>query len=227
MAFNINSFKSNLQDYGYLKTNQFEVLVTPPPILFSRNLNILGTPFAVGRVLYNTRFRIEQVNVPGISLISSDISRYGVGPTQKQPFNAQYQDVTFSILVDGYADAWQFWYNWIRTIYQFNGKESTLFGLDGANPTPNYTAEYKDRYSSVMQIVIYDNYGNAIQRVNLYEAFPSSLRPVSMTWGNGDLIRLAVSITYSSYTIVGSTLEGFLENAVTTVASEVLNRINL
>jgi hypothetical protein len=227
MPFNINEFKSNIEDFGYLKTNQFEVLVTPPPILFGRNLNILGTPFEVGRVLYNSRFRIEQVKAPGISLMSSDISRYGIGPTQKQPFNAQYQDTSFSILVDGYGEAWQFWYNWIRTIFEFNGKESALFGLDGANRFPSYTAEYKENYATTMQIVIYDNFGNAIQRINLYDAFPSSLREVQFTWGQGDLLRIAVTITYSGFTMVGSTLEGFIENAITTVASEVLNNINI
>ena len=226
MPFNINSFKANIEDFGYLKNNQFEVLVTPPPILFGRNMSSFGTPTAINDVLSNTRFRIEQVRAPGISLMSADVSRYGVGPTQKQPFNAQYQDVTFSILVDEFAETWQFWYNWIRTIYEFNGTESGI-GTGGSNRIPTYTTEYKEKYSSIMQIVMYDSYGNTIQRINLYEAFPSSLREVALAWGQGDLIRISVSITYSSFTIVSSELEGYMSNGISSTASELLRRINI
>jgi hypothetical protein len=225
MPFNINEFKANIEDFGYLKTNQFEVLVTPPPILFGDNLNMLGTPTAVGDVLYNSRFRIEQVKAPGISLTSSDIARYGIGTTQKQPFNAQFSDLTFSILVDGYGDTWQFWYNWIRAIYEFNGTESSFFGF--GNSLPTYTLEYKENYATTMQIVIYDTYGNSIQRLNLYDAFPSSLRDIQLGWdSSNNLMRISVSITYSGYTLVGSVLEGF--SAIPLIAgavSEIVNSI--
>jgi hypothetical protein len=78
-----------------------------------------------------------------------------------------------------------------------------------------------------MQIVMYDSYGNTIQRINLYEAFPSSLREVALAWGQGDLIRISVSVTYSSFTIVSSELEGYLSNEISSTASELLRRINI
>jgi len=226
MPFNINSFKANIEDNGYLKTNQFEVFVTPPPILVGKNLNMLGTPIGVKNVIEGMRFRIEQVRAPGISLVSSDVSRYGIGPTQKQPFNAQYQDLSFSIFVDGFGDTWQFWYNWIRTIFQFNGSENTFIS-EGSNRLPTYTAEYKQNYSTTMQIVIYDTYGNSIQKINLYEAWPSSIREIALTWGQGDLMRISVSITYSGFTLVGSALENFVQNGLTSTESELLSKINI
>lgn len=227
MPFNINSFKANIEDNGYLKTNQFEVIVTPPPILFAGSLNMLGTSTGVKNVLDSMKYRIEQVRAPGISLISTDVSRYGVGPTQKQPFNAQYQDLTFSILVDGYGDTWQFWYNWVRAIFQFNGTES-VFTNSGSNRLPTYTAEYKEKYATTMQIIIYDNFGNSIQKVNLYEAWPSSVREVSLTWGQGDLMRISVSVTYSGFTLVGSAIENFIGGALLSATeSQLLNKINI
>jgi hypothetical protein len=226
MPFNINSFKANIEDYGYLKTNQFEVYVTPPPILFNGSINNLGTATGVKNIIDTMKFRIEQVRAPGISLMSSDISRYGIGPTQKQPFNAQYQDLTFSILVDNYGDVWQFWYNWVRTIFQFNGTENT-FTNSGANRLPTYTAEYKQNYSTTMQIVIYDNYGNAIQKVNLYEAWPSSVREVALTWGQSDLMRISVSITYSGFTLVGTAIENNIASLLSSTEAQLLNKINI
>ena len=206
MPFNIDSFKSNIDSYGYLTSNKFEVYISPPKILFNSSINNIGTPTPVSRIVDGLRFRIEQVRVPGVNLLSSDINAFGVGITQKQPFNAQLADTTFSILVDGYGEMWQFWYNWIRQIVQFNGTESSRVG--NANRIANYTVAYKDDYSTIMQIVIYDTFGNAIQRVNLYEAFPTSLREVPLAWGdNSNLMRIAVSVTFSEFTLNGSVTE--------------------
>jgi hypothetical protein len=207
MPFNINSFKTNIEGYGYLKNNHFEVLISPPRILLNGSVNNLGTPTTIREINNNLKFRIEQVRAPGINLISADINRYGIGPTQKQPFNAQFSETTFSILSDGYGEIWQYWYNWLRAIFEFNGTDSSRVGP--ANSVARYTTEYKDNYSTTMQIVIYDTYGNAIQRINLFEAFPTSLREVQLSWGDAqNLLRLNVSITFSEFHIVGTDIEG-------------------
>ena len=38
MPFNISSFKSNLEKYGYLQNNKFEVYVRPPNVLVDKNI---------------------------------------------------------------------------------------------------------------------------------------------------------------------------------------------
>jgi len=59
-----------------------------------------------------------------------------------------------------------------------------------------------------MQIVMYDQEGNAVQRINLYEAFPTSLREVPLAWADDDnLVKINVSIAYTDYTITSSVLE--------------------
>jgi hypothetical protein len=207
MPFNINTLKSNIENNGYLKTNSFDVVLVPPLILQNNSVNILGTPANVRNITSNLTFRIEQVRAPGVTLAVSQISPYGVGVPQAMPTNAQLQDISFSILVDGFGEIWQFWYNWVRSIFEFNGTDSARVGA--ANRLPRYVTEYKDNYSTIMQIVIYDMYGNTIQRINLYEAFPISIREIPLSWNDtGNLMRLAVSISFSEFTIVGSALEG-------------------
>ena len=225
MPFNIDSFKANIQTDGYIKANQFEVIFVPPPILYNTNINNLGTPLSTILTASNMRFRIEQVRAPGVSLFSSDIPRYGIGPTQKMPFNAQFQETTFSILCDGFGDIWQFWYNWLRAINEFSGTDSSRVGL--ANRIPRYTNEYKENYSTIMQIIIYDQYGNVIHRINMYEAFPTSIRESQLSWGdNQNLMRLAVSITYSSFTLNGTAVENPVQNLINVAGgiSSTLNR---
>jgi len=206
MPFNINNFKTNLEDYGYLKSNSFQVFIQPPAIMFGNMLNSGGNLSQLNELSTLQTFRIDQVKVPGINLASADVNRYGAGPTQKQPYNAQFTEVQMSILSDNEASIWQYWYNWVRAIYEFNGTESSGFGE--INRFPSYLSEYKSNFSTIMQIVMYDQEGNAVQRINLYEAFPTSLREVPLAWADDDnLVKINVSIAYTDYTITSSVLE--------------------
>jgi hypothetical protein len=210
MTFNINRIRENISGYGYLKQNKFEVFVQVPPFLQNSRLNVNGNETNVNTLNDIHRFRIEQVRAPGVSLLSSDVRRYGIGPTQKFPYNAQYFDTTFSILVDKNTNIWDFWYNWVNGIFNFNGTESS-----GGSKIPTYTTKYKDDYATIMMIVLYDDVGNTVKTINLYDAFPSSIKEIPLAWGDSQtLLRLAVSITYSMYTIVGSNVENNLQPSI-------------
>lgn len=205
MAFNINRVRENIASYGYAKQNKFEVFVQSPPIFQNSSLRVGGRETNVNDLNNLHRYRIEEVRAPGVSLISSDVNRYAIGPTQKMPYNAQYFDTTFSVLVDRNTDLWDFWYNWVNAIFNFNGQEANGNNLITGNRIPTYTTRYKDDYSSTMMIVIYNDVGETVKTINLYDAFPSSVREIPLFWSDQrELLRLAVSITYSTYTIVGS-----------------------
>jgi hypothetical protein len=107
--------------------------------------------------------------------------------------------------MDHYGEIWQYWYNWLNLIFGFNGLESA--NGPTSNSFPNYQAEYKDNYSTVMQIIVYDHFGNSIQKINLYEAFPVAMREMPLSWGDGSLMRLNLSISYTSYALVGSSVQ--------------------
>lgn len=203
MGFNLNNFKSNISGYGYLKPHAFEVALSIPPILQNKKLESYdGTEKSLFNVTNDIlRYRIDQVKIPGVSLLSAEVQRFGFGPTQKIPFNSYYHDTTFSILLDKKADLLHFWYDWMRTIFEFNGSESGI-------RIPKYVSKYKSEYTSTMQIFLYDQVGNIVKKINLYEAFPSSLLEMPLAWNDkGDLVRLATSITYSQFTIEGGGLK--------------------
>jgi len=189
MTFNVGRFKESLARFGYLDNNSFEVFVQTPPILIGGNQN------AAMQIAENMSFRIDQVRAPGISLITADINRYGTGPTQKMPTSAQFQEVNISVLGDHYCEFWQYWYNWTRAVFEFNA---------APGGTPSYTAQYKNGqngYSSIIMIQIYDHFGNPIQTINLFEAFPTAVREVPLSWGDGNLMKINVSLAYTEYTI--------------------------
>jgi hypothetical protein len=226
MAFNISRLKTNINDYGYIKQNKFEVFVQAPTIFENSALNSSGRLISVKDLNDMMRFRIEQVTVPGVSLLSSDVHRYAIGPTQKIPYNAQFSDITFSVLVDRNTDLWDFWYNWVNAIFNFNGLEPNGNNLITGSRIPTYTARYKEDYSTIMMVVIYNDVGETVKTINLYDAFPSSVRPMNFAWNdNTSLLRLAVSITYTSYTIVGSNITNFSSAPTNTRASSTLGSI--
>jgi len=201
MPFNINAFKFEVDTYSYLKTNAFEVYVFMPPILRNFEMTNAGSPISMFSVNRHMKFRIEQVTIPGMSLMTSDIRRYGVGTSQKMPSNAQlYGEVNLSILLDGYGEIYEFWDTWLRKIYEFNGINQSPVGSVG-NSFASYETEYKDQYSTDMQIVVYDPFGNAIQKINLKEAFPVAIRDIQLAWASDNVMRLPVSIAYTEHTI--------------------------
>ena len=205
-AFNISTFKTSIDSNGYLPTNKFEVFITPPPILSNAAINNIGTPELVNNIVRDLCYRIDTVRIPGVTLLTADNAPYGVGPTQKQPVNAQYSETSFSMLSDGYGNIWQFWHNWLRAVFEFTGTSASR--VNTANKVPTYTSNYKHDYSTTMQIVMYDMFGNAIQKINLFEVFPVAMRETPMSWAdNGNLLKININLSYSEYNIEGSDIQ--------------------
>lgn len=202
MAFNIEKFRANITNYAYLNSSNFELFIATPPSLFNALIGTSKNTSGSSQIAKNLSMRIDQVRAPGISLMTADINRFGIGPTQKMPFSSQNQEVNFSILVDEYGEIWNYWHNWIRSIFQFCGTDNSQGGQ--TNQIANYMTEYKDQYSAPMQIVIYDHYGREVQYINLIEAFPTSIREVPLSWGDSQLMKLNVQISYTEYQIATS-----------------------
>lgn len=195
MAFNIERFRQNIASHGYIDNNNFEVIVTTPQVLFNSALNNRASPLNANEIAKTMSMRIDQVRMPGINLQTTQVSRYGIGPIQNMPVNAQYQEVNFSILIDEFGEIWQYWYTWLNAIFGFNGTDRTL---------PTYQADYKNNYSTVVSLLLYNHLGATVQTVNLYEAFPTSIREIPMSWGDNQLIRLNIALSYTSYTLIPS-----------------------
>ena len=207
MAFNIQNFKENLNSYGYIKNNKFEVFVQAPKFMLGKSLRVNNRETSVNELNNFLRYRIEQVRVPGVNLLSTDVVRYGIGITTKTPYSAQLFDTTFSVLVDKNTDIWDFWYNWLNGIFNFNGQEPNGNNIFTGNRIPTYTVEYKEEYSTTMMIVLYNDSKEVVKTINLYESFPTSITQIPLGWNDTqDLMRLSISITYSNYSIVGSNL---------------------
>lgn len=198
--FNIKNFIANINKDGVLQTNRFEVFITPPLVL--QNVVIDGVNTRETSSLLN--FRAENVKIPGIGLMMSDVNRYGVGPMQKMPYNSAFTSNAITFISDGKNSIHKFFYTWMTAIFDSTGSfqrnEDTKI-----NSAASYTTEYKDYYTTDVTVKVYDVKGNLIQEIVMYRAFPEALNDINLNWNdNNNLMKVTVSFSFRDWALVNS-----------------------
>lgn len=202
MPFNIADFKAQIEDGGVLQTNRYDVAVffsssEGSPGLIGTSISTAGAQTTMGSMTKDLTYRCIAASLPGIAIMSSDNNRLGMGLKEKMPFTGAFTDVSLTFLCDKAGAAYKFWYSWINFIFSANGKEA---GSSVVNGRQYYTTQYKDSYSSNIEITMYDTEGEASFMCKLYKAFPISMNEVSLGWGdNNNLVKLSIQITFREW----------------------------
>lgn len=188
MSFNIDRFKANIEQDGYLRNNNYAVYVSPPPILRDFSIEVTDSMY----------FRIDDFTLPGVTLNLDELPRYGIGPNQRQPVSATFSPFSMQIICDKYGEIWYFWHEWLRRIFEFSGTSQ-----QNTNTIPSYGVEYKDQYSSNMSVMIFDPFGAPVKRVELTMAFPIKINDIPLTWeSTNELLKLNIAMTYTDYILI-------------------------
>jgi hypothetical protein len=189
MAFSINEFRANVAaGGGLLKNNKFLIRITPPVALAG------NSAFGANRFL---EYYAETVNLPGISLQTSEIRRQGIGNIERNVWGAAFTDCNIAFRVDQKTQIWNLFQTWMNTIYNFNldnsnGKQGTLFEL-----------EYKDNFATTLSIFVYNEIHpeNPVVTIDLIDAFPLSMSDMDLNWGGNELIKLNVRFNFRSWNL--------------------------
>lgn len=205
MPFNVSTFRANLAGEGYQKNSHYEVFLTPPPSIYSSLLNNINGDFSISDIAETMRFRTTKILIPGIDIKTANVRRYGIGPLQKYAITNEYTEFRMEILCDKYGGIWQFWYHWLRTVFQFSGNSDAQSG--NINTFPGYIANYKNDISTTVLVEVFDQTGNNIMRFDLLEAYPVALSDTSFSWADAGLTQLAIVMNFKEYRIIGSTVE--------------------
>lgn len=112
--FNISEYKSYIGKTGTLPTNKFYVDIPIPRVLFRSEILVNNIRRSMPTFGENLSFRAESVRVPGVTMQMTSVNRYGIGPIQKYPFNANFTDTSMTFLADKESLVWIFFYNWLR-----------------------------------------------------------------------------------------------------------------
>lgn len=182
--FSPNKFLSQLNaNRGPAKNSLYKVDILPPQILATGTLSITASNFSE-----QLSMLCEAAEMPGKALTSENIVIYG--PGYNVPYLTTYQNIALT-----------FYCTNIHT-------ERLLFDLwmdSIVNPVTNNARFAKGINSSYMtgiDITQYDTNADKeieIYKVKLNDAFPISIAPQQLAWGDDGFQRLSVSFLYQTY----------------------------
>jgi hypothetical protein len=206
MGFNIADWKAYVAETGVLQTNKYDVIITLDNPQGMGGLNINGsdgTTMSTKDSTADITYRCISASIPGLTMRTADVARYGVGVVEKMPYSAGYTDVNLTFLMDRYGTQYNFWYAWFNYIFGVSGEEtlSNIYGTYKVGQGRSfYTAEYKDNYSATVTITVYDNEGNPSIVATLLKAYPLSVNDVALSWtDDNNLVKVSVNLTFREW----------------------------
>jgi hypothetical protein len=193
--FKISNFTAEINKGGVLQPNRYLVTFMLPKALQNSSVSDILT------------LRCESAQMPGLILASADgPPRMGYGPSEKNPYNAIFDDINLIFTLDKAAKVHKVFYDWFNIIVNYqseglqtmqsNGDTSIAASTDWAP----YEVGYKDDYVTTLNIEVYDMNDKKIMSAIAYRAFPKGMQSVDLAWANdSDIIKLPISFTYTDY----------------------------
>lgn len=178
----INNFMTEIRNTGVARTNLFEVTLTAPRVLSGSNVAEKISLYAEGAAL------------PGMSLQTQDVNRFGYGPHEKVPYTLQTNDITLNFIGDGQGLIYKFFYNWMQNIVRADyGVTSNSKSPSGLEP---YEVEFKDQYRSTMTITTFNEQGDVVLAYELRDAFPLNVPDVGLNWSESNMMQFSVQFAF-------------------------------
>lgn len=169
----------------FAKVSKFHVEIAKPA-----NFGFGGLDFK------ELRFQCEAAELPGYNINTVDARIYGV-PAPVASF-ASFNDITLTFICAG--DLWEkklfdYWVNYIV-------------------PINNYHLRYKNEYvSSKINITQFYETGEPSYIVSLFNAFPITLSPLTLNWGDDGIHKLSVTFKYDYWATVNTQNFSYSDNA--------------
>jgi len=197
MAFNINQFASKVNAVNSLyRPSMFYVEITPPPWVF-KSSGLFGN-LSTAINLSNLRFLCSSANLPGVNTLLADVRTQGYGPIERRPYGVIFSDVATTFFMDNANVTLSFFHKWMQNIVQFNDSKT---GATSDGGYPFEVGYYKDYATTVTIYFIDETGGFGIRRVELLNAYPTSVGDVTLNWNStDDLALLPVNFTFKSFT---------------------------
>jgi len=188
--FSPNKFLSELNgSRGPAKNSLYDVKIFQPPI-WSYELSKIqygnnSIPAKIVQTFSPLIYLCESAEMPGKSFSTENVEIYG--PGYNVPYLTTYQNISLTFLCTNAHDERHLFDLWMDSII---------------SPITNNVRFPKGSDSSFMtdiHITQYDLQEKEIYKVNLIDAFPTSIAPQQLSWGDDGFQRLTVSFLYQKY----------------------------
>lgn len=173
------TFMSISNKYGSLmKSGRFAVRIIPVGSLLSNVSNV--------DIVEDLTYLCEATDFPGRSFMNMDLRYYG--PNQKLPFQSVYDDITMTFICRSQSMEREFFDDWMQII----------------NPTTHFDFTYRNEYVSTIEMFYYSDIedGGSFMpsyKITLENAYPLAILPQPLMWGDNQIQKLLVGMTFTKY----------------------------
>lgn len=201
MPFNIAEFNANISRGSIAQTSQFEGWILGGPGTYSKSGKVQAGILNRYGLEEGMRFRIESVNLPGRTLVTTDQNYHG--PVRALPYRFNVQNVSLTIILSKdmrEREVFMKWQDFFVGHYRTNYNNASV-------AAPFDTRYYQDGIGRI-QVRQYsyplgDARGNTngseyeLQNIiTLEEAYPIGVNDIQMSWGDEGYAKLQVEIRY-------------------------------
>lgn len=193
---NINDFVSSFKDTELARPCNFDVALYPSTTLIST----LFSPSITGKALQaalivkgrDFKFRCESAELPSRTFGIVEQKTYG--PIERTPIQNSYDPITLTFICSDDMSEKYFFDLWMEAISISNplglglGIASSLLNTVGVDigVGVRFDFQYKDNFTSTINITQYDLSGNPSYEVSLIEAFPYVVNQMPLNWNSND-----------------------------------------
>lgn len=180
----VKNFISEISNRSVSRTNLFEIVITPPPVLQKE-------AFVSNLTLY-----AEGAQLPGLFIQTTDVKRYGVGHSEKVAFGSSVNDINMTFIGDGQGKVYQFFYKWLQSIVRsdYDIRSSVNVSEGGLNP---FEVEFKDNYQATITVTTFNEQGTPVLSYKLTNAFPTNIADIALNWGDSaQLMSIPITFTF-------------------------------
>lgn len=171
-GFNIENFIATVKPKDLARSHRYEVMFQAPAILSEfGNWSELS--------LYT-----EDTTIPGTLVGTTPLRLNNQNYQRATAIDYMGDSIVFTFLVDTSWETKNIFTEWMEAI---------------VNPMNREIAYPADYYSTII-IHALDGDNNVVAGWKLHDAFPRSVAPVAMSYGNTQVVRLPVTMTYRKWT---------------------------
>ena len=177
MAFDIDSFTAEMHSVGFARPSDFEVEIG------GDILSKVGSSFGLSSSLM---FRVNTAELPQRNVEAISYAEYGA--PYKIGGGVNYVDTPISIICSPDLREREFFMRWQDLIGGFHRNPD----LDADQRKNQFNIGYYDNYVAKKGITIYqlDQQGFKTYAVDLIDAYPIVVSPLSLSWANGSEVQV-------------------------------------
>ena len=177
---NINDFVTQVKKNDMARSNRFEAMFLPPPFMQNHRTSQGDSPKLISMM-------VEDAMFPGMLLGTRPFRVNNLNEQRANVIDFGGDSISFTFLCDTSWTAKDFFGDWMR---------KTI------DPYSRYVS-YPEEYYSEIDLVSLNNEDNVIAHWKIYDAFPRSIAPITVSSANAQILRMPVTFAYKRWEVVG------------------------